>query len=91
MVNHRHTFHVMHNRMRKRPFYHHHHQQKWRPSFIPPDSRYKYNGGYTILWELEKIDRQIQKIQSQICVLKQQLRIIQTHCVPIDQDDILTR
>lgn len=89
MVNHRHTFQIMHNRMRKRPFYQH--QQKWRQTFIPSDSRYKYNGGYTILWELEKIDRQIQILQSQICVLKQQLRIIQTHCIPIDRDDILTR
>lgn len=53
--------------------------------------RYRTNGGYAVLYELEKIDRQIQILQSQINVLQQQLRIIQTHCVPIEPHNISPR
>lgn len=86
MANHRHTFHVF-RRMRKR---HWPQQQIWKPAFMAHDTfgtRYKPNGGYAIIWELEKIDRQIQVLQSQIGVLQQQLRIIQTHCVPTEQHE----
>lgn len=44
------------------------------------------NGGYGILWELDKVDRQIQLVQSEIVVLKQQLKIIQTYCAPVQTD-----
>lgn len=79
-------------RIRKRQFY----QPKWfmRPhgGFIAPGAmvggaRYKHNnaGRYSVLWELSKIDKKIQILQSQIDVLKQQLRIIQTQCVPMTE------
>ncbi|XP_055312108.1 uncharacterized protein LOC129574310 isoform X2 [Sitodiplosis mosellana] len=84
-----HRFQVL-RRIRKRQFF----QPKWhtmKPAFMAHESmagsRYKYNGGYSILWELNKIDRQINVLQSQIGVLKQQLRIIQTQCVPTERHD----
>lgn len=39
------------------------------------------SNGPGILWELNKVDRQIQSVQSEIVVLKQQLKIAQTYCV----------
>ncbi|XP_055312107.1 uncharacterized protein LOC129574310 isoform X1 [Sitodiplosis mosellana] len=88
-----HRFQVL-RRIRKRQFF----QPKWhtmKPAFMAHESmagsRYKYNGGYSILWELNKIDRQINVLQSQIGVLKQQLRIIQTQCVPTERHDTVPR
>lgn len=67
-------------KLRKRQLYH----QKWKQfnSNDHPNIMYKSNGGYAILWELERVDRQIQTLQSEISVLKQQLKIVQTGCVP---------
>lgn len=65
-------------KLRKRQLFH----QKWR-TFQPYNQRpYRPPGSYAILWELEKVDRQIQKIQSEIYVLKQQLKIAQTYNAP---------
>lgn len=67
-------------KLRKRQLYH----QKWKQfnSNDHPNIMYKSNGGYAILWELERVDRQIHTLQSEISVLKQQLKIVQTGCVP---------
>lgn len=37
------------------------------------------SNGYGILWELNKVDRQIQSVQSEIVVLRQQLKIVRTY------------
>lgn len=40
-----------------------------------------FNGrGHGIRWELDRVDQQIQLVQSEIGVLKQQLRIVQSYC-----------
>ncbi|XP_031629229.1 uncharacterized protein LOC116344698 [Contarinia nasturtii] len=93
MVNqqhHRQTFHLV-RRMRKRHFY----PQRWK-TFIANDSILNKtngiksncgNGSYAILCELDRINRQIHTLQSEIAVLKQQLRIIQTYCVPMEKTE----
>lgn len=76
-ANHRNSFQLI-GKLRKRQLFH----QKWR-TFHPYNQRaYRSPGSYAILWELEKVDRQIQKIQSEIFVLKQQLKIAQTYNAP---------
>lgn len=40
------------------------------------------SGGYGILWEIEKVDRRIQIVKSEIFVLKQQLKIIKSYYAP---------
>lgn len=88
MVSHRHTFSVI-RRMRKHQYYH----QKWKPivkyNRFNANNNVNYNNwndcGYGILWELDSVDRKIQTLQSEIYVLKQQLKIIQTNCVPTEK------
>lgn len=76
-ASYRNTFQMV-GKLRKRQLFH----QKWR-TFQPYNQRaYRSPGSYAILWELEKVDRQIQKIQSEIFVLKQQLKIAQTYNAP---------
>lgn len=79
MQHNRNTFQLT-RRPRKRQLYH----QKWKQFNSNDHSNfvYKSNGGYAIFWELERVDRQIQTLQSEISVLKQQLKIVQTGCVP---------
>lgn len=71
MANNRYTFQVL-KRLSKRQYYHH----KWKP--------FNINGPnfYGILWELKTVDRKIQSLQSEIHVLKQQLKIAQTYNAP---------
>lgn len=92
MTNNRYTFKTF-GRMRKRQY----NQQKWiyrmdLPYFVQNGSAGNHagggsggGGGYSILWELKNVDRKIQRLQSEIYVLKQQLKIIQTKCVTTEQ------
>lgn len=80
MTTHRQPFHVL-KRVRMRQFY----RQKWKPFVAHEPQQIKSNGngfenGYGILWELDKVDRRIQKVKSEIFVLKQQLKILQSYC-----------
>lgn len=78
--------------MRPQPFYHR--QNYWKPyndankPLCGNSNRSTHGGrmisdfndrGYDLLWELDKVDRQIQSVQSEIVVLKQQLKIMRTY------------
>lgn len=80
MTNHRQTFHVL-RRFRVRQFY----RQEWKPtqdSHSNQSNGMENGAGYGILWELDKVDRRIQMVKSEIFVLKQQLKIIKSYCTP---------
>lgn len=77
MPNHRQTYHVL-RRPRKPQYY----QQNWR-RFVPNGfTAHRSYGGQAILWEIDKVDRQIHALQSEINVLQQQLNIIRNYCAP---------
>lgn len=90
LASNRHTFQLV-RRCRKRQLYH----QKWKTFMPPPPPAAPHpphdhlmrrpHGGYAILWELEKVDRQIHTLQLEISVLKQQLKIAQTCCLSSSQ------
>lgn len=78
MSNHHHTYNNVLRRVRKYPYY----QPRWRRLTWNGCAVQKSSGGHAILWELDKVDRQIHALQSEIDVLKQQLNIIRNYCAP---------
>lgn len=73
------------------------HQSKWKPYTLNDRIKHKSIGTNGILWELNKVDRQINTLQLEISILQQQLKIMKSCCAAApasneaDQPDSTTR